>query len=287
MELRIKKKLYVCHMENLNIAKLHETVAFIQSKTTTKPVAGIILGSGLGGLVNDLIIEASLAYEDIPNFPVSTVKGHGGKLLFGSLNGKEVVMLSGRFHYYEGYTMQEVTFPVRVMKMLGAELLMVSNAAGGMNSQFKVGDLMIINDHINLFPEHPLRGKNDENIGPRFPDMTEPYELDLISKAKEIAAKNNILVHEGVYIGLQGPTFETKAEYKYMHIIGGDTVGMSTVPEVIVAKHMHMKVFGMSVVTDLGIREEMNVITHEEVLEAANAAAPKMALIFKELLGQI
>lgn len=287
MELRIKKKLYVCHMENLNIAKLNETVAFIQSKTTTKPVAGIILGSGLGGLVNDLIIETSLAYEDIPNFPVSTVKGHGGKLLFGSLNGKEVVMLSGRFHYYEGYTMQEVTFPVRVMKMLGAELLMVSNAAGGMNSQFKVGDLMIINDHINLFPEHPLRGKNDENIGPRFPDMTEPYELDLISKAKEIAAKNNILVHEGVYIGLQGPTFETKAEYKYMHIIGGDTVGMSTVPEVIVAKHMHMKVFGMSVVTDLGIREEMNVITHEEVLEAANAAAPKMALIFKELLGQI
>ncbi len=287
MELRIKKKLYVCHMENLNIAKLNETVAFIQSNTTTKPVAGIILGSGLGGLVNDLIIETSLAYEDIPNFPVSTVKGHGGKLLFGSLNGKEVVMLSGRFHYYEGYTMQEVTFPVRVMKMLGAELLMVSNAAGGMNSQFKVGDLMIINDHINLFPEHPLRGKNDENIGPRFPDMTEPYELDLISKAKEIAAKNNILVHEGVYIGLQGPTFETKAEYKYMHIIGGDTVGMSTVPEVIVAKHMHMKVFGMSVVTDLGIREEMNVITHEEVLEAANAAAPKMALIFKELLGQI
>jgi purine-nucleoside phosphorylase len=287
MELRIKKKLYVCHMENLNIAKLNETVAFIQSKTTTKPVAGIILGSGLGGLVNDLIIETSLAYEDIPNFPVSTVKGHGGKLLFGSLNGKEVVMLSGRFHYYEGYTMQEVTFPVRVMKMLGAELLMVSNAAGGMNSQFKVGDLMIINDHINLFPEHPLRGKNDEQIGPRFPDMTEPYELDLISKAKEIAAKNNILVHEGVYIGLQGPTFETKAEYKYMHIIGGDTVGMSTVPEVIVAKHMHMKVFGMSVVTDLGIREEMNVITHEEVLEAANAAAPKMALIFKELLGQI
>jgi purine-nucleoside phosphorylase len=183
--------------------------------------------------------------------------------------------------------MQEVTFPVRVMKMLGAELLMVSNAAGGMNSQFKVGDLMIINDHINLFPEHPLRGKNDEQIGPRFPDMTEPYELDLISKAKEIAVKNNILVHEGVYIGLQGPTFETKAEYKYMHIIGGDTVGMSTVPEVIVAKHMHMKVFGMSVVTDLGIREEMNVITHEEVLEAANAAAPKMALIFKELLGQI
>jgi purine-nucleoside phosphorylase len=218
---------------------------------------------------------------------VSTVKGHGGKLLFGKLNGKEVVMLSGRFHYYEGYSMQEVTFPVRVMKLLGAEMLMVSNAAGGMNIDFKVGDLMMINDHINLFPEHPLRGRNDEKIGPRFPDMTEPYALDLIAKARTIAAKHEILVHEGVYIGLQGPTFETKAEYKFLHVIGGDTVGMSTVPEVIVARHMDMKVFGMSVVTDLGIREEMNEITHEEVLEAANAAAPKMALIFKELLGEI
>jgi purine-nucleoside phosphorylase len=207
--------------------------------------------------------------------------------LFGQLNGKDVVMLSGRFHYYEGYSMQEVTFPVRIMKMLGAELLMVSNAAGGMNINFKVGDLMIINDHINLFPEHPLRGRNNEQIGPRFPDMTEPYALDLIEKAKAIAAKQQITLHEGVYIGLQGPTFETKAEYKFLHVIGGDTVGMSTVPEVIVARHMDMKVFGMSVVTDLGIREEMNEITHEEVLEAANAAAPKMAFIFKELLGQL
>jgi purine-nucleoside phosphorylase len=173
------------------------------------------------------------------------------------------------------------------MKMLGAELLMVSNAAGGMNINFKVGDLMVINDHINLFPEHPLRGRNNEQIGPRFPDMTEPYALDLIEKAKAIAAKQQITLHEGVYIGLQGPTFETKAEYKFLHVIGGDTVGMSTVPEVIVARHMDMKVFGMSVVTDLGIREEMNEITHEEVLEAANAAAPKMAFIFKELLGQL
>jgi purine-nucleoside phosphorylase len=245
------------------------------------------LGSGLGGLVDELTIETSLSYEEIPNFPVSTVKGHGGKLLFGQLNGKDVVMLSGRFHYYEGYSMQEVTFPVRIMKMLGAELLMVSNAAGGMNINFKVGDLMIINDHINLFPEHPLRGRNNEQIGPRFPDMTEPYALDLIEKAKAIAAKQQITLHEGVYIGLQGPTFETKAEYKFLHVIGGDTVGMSTVPEVIVARHMDMKVFGMSVVTDLGIREEMNEITHEEVLEAANAAAPKMAFIFKELLGQL
>jgi purine-nucleoside phosphorylase len=274
-------------MDNFNMQKLNETIAFLKSKITNAPVAGIILGSGLGGLVNDLETSVSLDYNDIPNFPVSTVKGHGGKLLFGKLNGKEVVMLSGRFHYYEGYSMQEVTFPVRVMKGLGCELLMVSNAAGGMNKDFKVGDLMIIRDHINLFPEHPLRGKNDEKVGPRFPDMTEPYDLNLIAKAKVISLRNNIKIFEGVYIGLQGPTFETKAEYKWLSIIGGDTVGMSTVPEVIVAIHSGMKVFGMSVVTDLGIRDEMNTITHEEVLEAANHAAPLMATIFKELLAEI
>lgn len=272
-------------MQNVDVQKLKETTDFILSKIQQKPEIGIILGSGLGGLVNEIEVSLSLNYEEIPNFPVSTVKGHGGKLLFGKIKGREVVMLSGRFHYYEGYNMQETTFPVRVMHQLGAKLLMVSNAAGGMNKAFKVGDLMIINDHINLFPEHPLRGKNDESIGPRFPDMTEPYDLNLVSRAKEIAQANNILVHEGVYIGLQGPTFETRAEYKWLAIIGGDTVGMSTVPEVIVAKHCGMAVFGMSVVTDLGIRDEMNVITHEEVLEAANLAAPKMALIFTELLS--
>lgn len=274
-------------MENLNTHLLKETVDFIRSKTSIQPIAGIILGSGLGGLVNDLHISLELTYSEIPNFPVSTVKGHGGKLLFGTLNGKEVVLLSGRFHYYEGYTMQEVTFPVRVMQALGAQLLMVSNAAGGMHPDFKVGDLMILKDHINLFPEHPLRGKNEESIGPRFPDMTEPYDLELIDKAKVIALRNNIKIFDGVYIGLQGPTFETKAEYRFLKIIGGDAVGMSTVPEVIVAKHAGMKVFGMSVITDLGIREEMNEITHEEVLEAANKAAPLMALVFKELLGEI
>ena len=252
-----------------------------------KPYAFIILGSGLGGLVNDLDISLTLPYEQIPNFPVSTVKGHGGKLLFGQLNGKDVVMLSGRFHYYEGYTMQEATFPVRVMNQLGAQLLMVSNAAGGMHPEFNVGDLMAIKDHINLFPEHPLRGINDEKYGPRFPDMTEPYQLSMIAKAVQIAEENQIKLFEGVYIGLQGPTFETKAEYKWLQIIGGDAVGMSTVPEVIVAIHCGMKVFGMSVITDLGIREEMNTITHEEVLEAAKIAAPKMAFIFKELLGQL
>lgn len=274
-------------MKNLHTDKLQETVNFIRTKTQLQPIVGIILGSGLGGLVNDIDISLELPYQEIPNFPTSTVKGHGGKLLFGTMNGKPVVMLSGRFHYYEGYSMQEVTFPVRVMKALGCTYLMVSNAAGGMNKNFKVGDMMIITDHINLFPEHPLRGQNDEAIGPRFPDMTEPYDLSLVQQAKAIAQSHQIHVHEGVYIGLQGPTFETKAEYKWLHIIGGDTVGMSTVPEVIVAKHGGMKVFGMSVVTDLGIRDEMNIITHEEVLEAANAAAPKMALIIKELVGTL
>jgi purine-nucleoside phosphorylase len=274
-------------MQNVDINKLNETVAFIKTQINSLPSVGIILGSGLGGLVDELQISLSLDYEQIPNFPTSTVKGHGGKLLFGTISDKQVVMLSGRFHYYEGYDMQQVTFPVRVMKALGASLLVVSNAAGGMNKAFKVGDLMIITDHINLFPEHPLRGRNDESIGPRFPDMTEPYDLELVEKAKTIAAANAIHVHQGVYIGLQGPTFETKAEYKWLHIIGGDTVGMSTVPEVIVAKHSGMKVFGMSVVTDLGIRDEMNIITHEEVLEAANVAAPKMALIVKELIKSL
>lgn len=273
-------------MQNLNVEKLKQTVTYIQGKISKQPKAGIVLGSGLGGLVDSLEVELAMPYEEIPNFPVSTVKGHGGKLLFGMLNGVYVVLLSGRFHYYEGYTMQEVTFPVRVMQQLGAELLMVSNAAGGMNPNFKVGDLMLINDHINLFPEHPLRGKNDEAIGPRFPDMTEPYELSLVEKAKVIAKNNDIQLHEGVYIGLQGPTFETRAEYRFLHIIGGDAVGMSTVPEVIVAKHAGMRVFGMSVITDIGIREEMNVITHEEVLEAAKHAAPKMALVFKLLLAE-
>ncbi|HMN32447.1 MAG TPA: purine-nucleoside phosphorylase [Chitinophagaceae bacterium] len=274
-------------MQNIDIKKVKETVNYLKSKTNSKPQVGIILGSGLGGLVDEIELTHSFSYHDIPNFPVSTVKGHGGKLLFGKLNGKEVVMLSGRFHYYEGYTMQEVTFPVRVMKALGVELLMVSNAAGAMNPSFRVGDLMIINDHINLFPEHPLRGKNDDTIGPRFPDMTEPYNLEIIQKAKSIAQQLNIPVHEGTYIGLQGPTFETKAEYHWLRVIGGDTVGMSTVPEAIVAIHSGMKVFGMSVITDIGIREDMNAITHEEVLEAANLAAPKMAKIFKELLAKI
>lgn len=274
-------------MQNVNQQKLDETVAFIRQKVQSVPEVGIILGSGLGGLVDEIEVSVAINYEELPNFPVSTVKGHGGKLLFGKISGREVVMLSGRFHYYEGYSMQEVTFPVRVMKMLGASYLVVSNAAGGMNSAFRVGDLMVIRDHINLFPEHPLRGRNDENIGPRFPDMTEPYHTGLIAKAEKLAGQLGISVHKGVYIGLQGPTFETKAEYRMLHVIGGDAVGMSTVPEVIVARHMGMNVFGMSVITDIGIRDEMNEITHEEVLEAATKAAPLMARLVKELIREI
>jgi purine-nucleoside phosphorylase len=274
-------------MDNLNLGELNETVDYLKKQISNVPRVGIILGSGLGGLVDAVAIEKAIEYGDIPNFPVSTVKGHGGKLIFGTIEGVQVVMLSGRFHYYEGYNMQEVTFPVRVMKMLGAEYLMVSNASGGMNPDYKVGDLMMINDHINIFPEHPLRGRNNEEVGPRFPDMSEPYELDLIAHVAAIAKEKNIRLHQGVYIGLQGPTFETRAEYHWLRTIGGDAVGMSTVPEVIVAKHMGMKVFGMSVITDLGIRDEMNTITHEEVLEAANAAAPIMAGLFTDLLSTL
>jgi purine-nucleoside phosphorylase len=257
---------------------------YIKNSWSATPEVGIILGSGLGNLASEITDSKEIAYGDIPHFPVSSVEGHKGKLILGKMNGRNVVAMAGRFHYYEGYSMVQVTFPVRVMKALGVHTLLVSNAAGGMNKAFNVGDLMIIRDHINLQPEHPLRGPNIAALGPRFPDMSEPYSKALISKAKDIAAANNIAVHTGVYVGVQGPTFETRAEYGYMHFIGGDAVGMSTVPEVIVAIHSDMKVFAMSVITDIGIREEENVITHEEVLEAANAAEPKLTLIFRELV---
>jgi len=267
--------------------KIRETAGFIKNRIDQLPVAGIILGSGLGSMA-DLVEEpVVIPYRDIPNFPVSTVEGHEGKLIFGLLGGRQVVMMAGRFHYYEGYNMDEVTFPVRVMKAIGVETLFISNAAGGMNKHFRVGDIMLIHDHINLFPEHPLRGRNDERLGLRFPDMSEPYALDLLKRAHEIAANLDIAVHQGVYVGLQGPTFETRAEYYWLHVIGGDAVGMSTVPEVIVAIHSGMKVFAASIITDLGIREELNVITHEEVLEAANAAAPKLAAIMTGLIRSL
>ncbi|HXS37092.1 MAG TPA: purine-nucleoside phosphorylase [Flavipsychrobacter sp.] len=263
------------------------TTAYIKNKVKLSPEVGIILGSGLGDLIHLIEKETEISYSDIPNFPISTVQGHDGKLVFGYLGGKAVVMMAGRFHYYEGYNMKEITFPVRVIKALGAETLIVSNAAGGMNPAFKIGDLMIIKDHINLFPEHPLRGANDERLGIRFPDMSHPYDSKLIAMAQEIAKEQLLDVHTGVYAGLTGPTFETHAEYKWLHIIGADAVGMSTVPEVIVAIHSNMRVFAASVITDLGLSEQLIKITHEEVLEAANAAAPKLAKLVNSLVQRL
>ena len=267
--------------------QIQATTSFINQKIKHAPQIAIVLGSGLGGLIDLVDIETEIPYSEIPNFPVSTVKGHAGKLVFGMLSGKPVVMMAGRFHYYEGYTMQEITFPIRIMKALGAHTIFLSNAAGGTNHHFKIGDIMLIKDHINLFPEHPLRGYNDERLGTRFPDMCEPYDTNLIAAANKIAQEKNITIHTGVYTGLQGPTFETKAEYKWLHTIGGDAVGMSTVPEVIVARHGDMKVFAASIITDLGLDEELVKITHEEVLEAANEAAPRLATIVAALIEQI
>ncbi|CAM3657161.1 purine-nucleoside phosphorylase [Flavobacterium gelidilacus] len=268
--------------------KVQETVSFIQSKTNSfKPDFGVILGSGLGNFSEDIQIEYTLAYKDIPNFPVSTVEGHKGALLFGSIGSKKVMAMQGRFHFYEGYNMQEVTFPVRVMKYLGLQNLIVSNASGGVNSNFVVGDVMIITDHINMMPEHPLRGHNDERFGPRFVNMSEPYSRKLILKAKEIAKELNIDVKEGVYVGLQGPTFETLAEYKMVKAIGGDCVGMSTVPEVIVAKHMDMDCFGISVITDMGDVESIEEVNHEEVLKAAKKAEPHVRELIRNLIISI
>ena len=274
-------------MAHTIIQELEETVRFIRGIYPEKPRVGIVLGSGLGNLSREITVEKEIPYEHIPNFPVSTVEGHQGKLVFGTLSGRRVVVLSGRLHYYEGYSPDQVVFPIRVMKYLGVETLLLSNAAGGMNKAFRVGDLMIINDHISLFTVNPLLGKNYDELGPRFPDMSEPYDKTLIEKAKDIAAQKNITVHEGVYAGVTGPTFETRAEYKLLHIAGGDAVGMSTVQEVIAARHAGLSVFAMSVITDLGIREEDNIITHEEVLAAAREAEPQLTWIFKELIAAL
>lgn len=275
-------------MSSTIIGELKETVAFIRSGYTGDiPRVGIILGSGLGNLSSEIEVEKEIPYEDIPHFPVSTVEGHHGKMIFGKLSGRQVVVLSGRFHYYEGYTPAQVVFPIRVIKFLGVETLLISNAAGGMNRAFRVGDLMIVRDHISLFVVNPLLGKNDPELGPRFPDMSEPYDKRLIEKAKTIATQLGITVHEGVYAGVTGPTFETRAEYKLLHIAGGDAVGMSTVQEVIAARHAGLSVFAMSVFTDLGIREEDNIITHEEVLHAAAAAEPKLTSIFRQLIAAL
>ncbi len=267
--------------------KIQTTAEFIKTKIKNTPTTGIILGSGLGGLIDMIEKETEIHYSEIPNFPVSTVQGHDGKLVFGKIGNKQVILMAGRFHYYEGYSMEEVTFPVRVMKALGVDTVFVSNASGGTNPTFKIGDLMIIEDHINLFPEHPLRGPNDERLGVRFLDMSAAYDKGLIALGKEIAAEHGINIRTGVYTGLQGPTFETPAEYIWLHRNGGDAVGMSTVPEIIVARHGGMKVFGISVITDLGVTDVPVIITHEEVLEAANAAAPKMAGLVEAMIRRM
>jgi purine-nucleoside phosphorylase len=245
------------------------------------------LGSGLGNLAGEIEVEKEIDYDQIPHFPSSTVEGHHGKLIFGKLSGKRVAAMAGRFHYYEGYTPDQVAYPVRVLRYLGIETLLISNAAGGVNPSFNIGDLMIIKDHISLATVNPLLGKNFDEIGPRFPDMSEPYKKDLIEKVKQIAGKLKIPVKEGVYFGVTGPTFETRAEYKMIHILGADAVGMSTVQEVIAAVHMGLPVVAISVITDLGIREQDNVITHQEVLQAAKEAEPKLTAIFKNLLAEL
>ncbi|MEI6555460.1 MAG: purine-nucleoside phosphorylase [Paludibacter sp.] len=267
------------------LLKIQETADFIRTRIASNAKTAIILGTGLGNLATQITEKTEIPYEIIPNFPVSTVEGHSGKLIFGKLGNVEVMAMQGRFHFYEGYDMKAVTFPVRVMKALGIETLLVSNASGGVNPDFEIGDLMIITDHINLFPEHPLRGKNYPELGPRFPDMSEAYSTELISKAKQIAAKNNIRVVEGVYVGTTGPTFETAAEYRYFHTIGGDAVGMSTVPEVIVANHAGIRCFGISIITDLGVPGKIIEVTHEEVQEIGNSVQPLMTKILKELIN--
>ena len=270
------------------LEKFKNTADFILNKIDFKPEVGIVLGSGLGGLGNNINIKKSFDYKDIPDFPVSTVEGHSGKLILGELGGKNVVAMQGRFHYYEGYDMNTVTYPIRVMKFLGIKNLIVSNAAGGLNPKFKVGDMMIITDHINFFPRNALLGKNYDELGPRFPDMSKTYNPELIKKAKEIAEKNNIKVQSGVYIGSSGPTLETPAEYKMFRLFGADATGMSTVPEVIVAHQMGIKCFGMSIITNVSEPEDAEQeTTHEEVQNVAGQVEPNMTLIIKELISSM
>jgi purine-nucleoside phosphorylase len=269
------------------LEQFKESAAYIQSRTSVKPSIGIILGTGLGGLVKEINVIDEIPYEQIPNFPVSTVESHSGKLIFGELGGKQVVAMQGRFHYYEGYSLQQVTFPVRVMKFLGIERLFVSNASGGVNPDFEVGEIMIQNDHINLFPGNPLIGKNIDELGPRFPDMSEPYDHSMIDLALQIAKENNIKVSVGTYAGLTGPTLETPAEYQYVRNTGADAVGMSTVPEVIIARHMEIPCFAISIITDLGVKGKIQKVSLQDVIEVASRQEPKMTTIMKELISRV
>ena len=267
------------------LSRIKRIAEHLQEITGAEPRTGIILGTGLSGLGSEIEVEHSIRYRDIPEFPTSTVQGHPGRLLFGRLGGRPVVAMQGRFHFYEGWSMGEVVLPVRVMKFLGIEKLLLSNACGGVDPEMEIGDLMIISDHINLFPTNPLIGDNIEELGTRFPDMSEPYDRPLIEKAKAIAERNSIKVRTGIYAGLTGPTLETPAEYRYIRNIGADAVGMSTVPEVIAARHMKLRCFAMSVITDLGVPGKIEVTTHEMVQRVAETAEPKLTLIMKELIA--
>ena len=270
------------------LENIQNTARYIKSRTNDfEPEVGIILGTGLGGLVKEIEVEKQLMYGNIPDFPISTLEFHSGKLIFGTLAGKKVVAMQGRLHYYEGYTMQQITFPVRVMKMLGIKTLLVSNASGSLNPDFKKGDLMIIEDHINLQPQNPLIGRNEDELGPRFPDMSQPYRRDLAKKGLHIAEANNIICHKGVYVAVTGPNLETRAEYNYLRIIGGDAVGMSTVPEVIVANHKGLPDFAISVLTDEGFPAELEPVSIETILAIAAEAEPKLTLILKELIATL
>ncbi|NBG66769.1 purine-nucleoside phosphorylase [Acidiluteibacter ferrifornacis] len=269
------------------LQQIQDAANFIQQKITNQPTIAIVLGSGLGDFGKEIKNGVAVPYEEIPHFPKSTVEGHKGQLLIGEVDGVHVIALQGRFHYYEGYTLQETTFPIRVFKALGIENLLLSNASGGLNPEQRIGDLMVITDHIHLFPDNPLRGVNIDELGPRFPDMSEPYSLKFVEWAKKINEIHNLELKYGVYAGVQGPTYETKAEYKYLRIIGADAVGMSTTAETIVAVHSGMKVFGVSIVSDLGVEGKIVEISHEEVQEIAKQAGPKMNLLFKELIKRI
>lgn len=267
--------------------KRTEALQFIQGKTDLRPNYMLILGTGLGQLADEMDIETSIPYDKIPHFPVSTVEGHNGKLLFGTLGGKEVVAMQGRFHYYEGYTMQQIAFPVRVLKENGADTLFVSNACGGMNPNHTRGDIMLIRDHINMLGDNPLMGPNDDDLGPRFPDMSEPYSERLMDIAKNVALENNIQMHQGVYVALSGPMLETKSEYRFLRLIGADVVGMSTVPEVIAAVHMGMQTLGISAITDECFPDSLKPVNMEEILEAASIAEPKMTRVIVNVLKKL
>jgi len=273
-------------MENL-LNKIEETLKVIRKVTKDNYPVGIILGTGLGGLVKEIDVEHEIDYAHLPHFPLSTVESHKGKLIFGSIGNKKVVAMQGRFHYYEGYTMQQIVYPVRVMKFLGVETLLVSNACGGMNPQYRRGDVMIMVDHINLLGDNPLIGKNYEELGPRFPDMSEAYSNELISLAEEVALDNKIKIQKGVYVAVPGPNLETRAEYRFLRNTGADVVGMSTIPENIAANHMGMKVLGFSIITDECFPESLKPVNVEEIIAAAMAAEPKMTLIMKEVIKRL